>query len=286
MKRCTFFKALIQISTLSSTSSRYSARRSLTTSAKAMSQTEDWPAKAYESQHTEWPYKPSDFARYDETADSRFYAAPRINIQHIDDHAISSLKRYYAKSLPKKGRIVDLCTSWTSHFPPATVDAINAGNVKVYGVGMSGPEMEANAHLNAGWVVHDLNEDAEFPDRDLSLEEEGDVLFDAATCVVSIDYLTQPRAVLSRLWSITRPGGTVHLVVSDRRFPTKAIAMWDRSSKSQRLQIVGDYLHFAGWKDIEFVDLSGTSQGGFGIADEGFSRAHDPLWVVRGVKKE
>lgn len=255
-----------------------------------MSQMEDWPTKAYRPQHTEWPYKSPDFARYDETADSRFYASPRINVQHIDDHAISALKKYYAGSLPKKGRIVDLCTSWTSHFPPVTVDAIKDGDMLAFGVGMSGPEMKANAHLNAGWVVHDLNENPEFPDRDISRREGGQVLFDAATCVVSIDYLTQPRAVLTHLRTITRPGGVVHLVVSDRRFPTKAIAMWDRSSKGQRLQIVGDYLHFAGWKEIEFVDLGGNSrgqsQGDFGDADEGFRRTHDPLWVVRGVKKE
>jgi hypothetical protein len=90
-------------------------------------------------------------------------------------------------------------------------------------------------------------------------------------------------------------GGTVHLVISNRRFPTKAIRMWESSSEEERLQIVGDYLHFSGWKDIEIVDLSGSQEQsqGQGQGQAGLGRflgaliggGHDPLWVVRGVKR-
>lgn len=42
-------------------------------------------------------------------------------------------------------------------------------------------------------------------------------------------------------------------------------------SEKERLEMVGDYLHFAGFEGIEVVTLS-----------EG--RRSDPLWVVRGLR--
>jgi hypothetical protein len=67
---------------------------------------------------------------------------------------------------------------------------------------------------------------------------------------------------------------------------------------------VGDYLHFAGWKNIEIVELSNgriepdqaeqaqTSSGGgasslqglFGMM--GMMRGRDPLWVVRARRED
>lgn len=248
-----------------------------------------FPTKCYEPQHTQWPYKPADFARHDEAPDAEFYDQPRIDVQHIDDHAIANLKRYYSQTLPRKGRIVDLCTSWTSHFPSETVEAVEKKDLHVFGVGMNKAEMDANPCLNTGNVEWDLNHDPKFPpqsDTSDTGDEKGTHVYDAATCVVSIDYLTQPREVLEHLHTMTKHGGTVHLVVSDRRFPTKAIAIWDKLSKRERLQTVGDYLHFAGWKEIEFVDLSDNrkSEHNFGEAPD-FWRMHDPLWIVRGVKR-
>ena len=48
--------------------------------------------------------------------------------------------------------------------------------------------------------------------------------------------------------------------------------------------MVGDYLWFSGWRDVEIVEVSdgrGGRNGGFmGWMGGGV----DPLWVVRGVK--
>ena len=58
--------------------------------------------------------------------------------------------------------------------------------------------------------------------------------------------------------------------------------------------MVGDFLWFAGWREIEIVELSdGTLKDGEGDGDDGGlkgmmaawlgSGRRDPLWVVRGV---
>ncbi|KAF2654443.1 hypothetical protein K491DRAFT_679703 [Lophiostoma macrostomum CBS 122681] len=304
MKRFPFFGHLHRItnSSISTATARISAfawASSNMSTSPSPSQPQPFPIKRYEPQHSSWPYKASDFSRHDETPDDIFYAAPRINVQHIDAYAIANLKRYYQDALPETGQIVDLCTSWTSHFPANVIEAVDNKELKVFGVGMNTDEMEANPHLTRGWVSWDLNADPEFlllhgPMGQRVHGEEAE-RFDAATCVVSIDYLTKPREVLQHLREQhMKEGGTVHLVISNRRFPTKAIRMWESASEDDRLQIVGDYLHFSGWKDIEIVDLSGSqgqdsqdqSQAGVSrFLSALLGRGHDPLWVVRGVKR-
>lgn len=60
-----------------------------------------------------FPYHPTDFHRADESPDPDFYSTPRF-VTHIDDHAIALLKKYYAEALPRRGRVLDLCSSWAS----------------------------------------------------------------------------------------------------------------------------------------------------------------------------
>jgi hypothetical protein len=76
-------------------------------------------------------------------------------------------------------------------------------------------------------------------------------------------------------------GGTIHLAVSNRCFPSKAIALWLRLDESQRLALVANYLHFSEFKAIEVVDVvEGRAVGRW----EGEWGVNDPLWVVRGRK--
>ncbi|RMY44470.1 hypothetical protein D0863_16211 [Hortaea werneckii] len=269
---------------------------------------------------------------------------PRF-VTHIDDAAIASLRAYYAQVLPPvvsqtgpSPRILDLCSSWTSHFPSRIYDAVGKGEVEVWGLGMNARELERNPVFRdgGGWGVWDLNREGKGdvgvavkatilktvrgsggevevgspspstqPQHQEAGKEQGDTppLLDATTCVVSTDYLTQPLSVFSSLLRLTKPGGSVHLTISNRCFPTKAIARWLRVDEEERLQMVGDYLFFAGWKRIEIVELSdGRVRGsdgdgsGEGEGEQGglgaFMRAlgmdagrRDPLWVVRGVKE-
>ena len=264
-----------------------------------------YPTTPYTPRHTTWPYNPSDFTRQDSKPDTNFYSSPRF-VTHIDDAAIASLQSYYATVLPTKGRILDFCSSWISHYPPSIERAAAQTNdLKITGMGMNKAELDANKILNNGRLLIDLNANPESIVLALrsasaigSSEEE---LLDSSTCVVSIDYLTSPLPVLRSILSATKPGGTIRLTISNRCFPTKAMSRWLRVDEEERLQMVGDYLHFAGWKGIEIVELSDgkvdqqeqqdvegggarSLQGLFGMM--GMMGRRDPLWVVRGRRED
>ena len=217
---------------------------------------------------------------------------------HIDDAAIATLREYYDSTLPRKGRILDFCSSWVSHYPKAVEDAAESDELKITGLGMNKAELDANKVLNNGRLLVDLNED---PDINKALSEAKVIglndseRLDASTNVVSTDYLTQPIGVLKSLREATKTGGTVHLTISNRCFPTKAISRWLRVKEDERLLMVADFLHFAGWQKIEIVELSSgradvadqaeQSQGGLqGIMAWMGMNSRDPLWVVRAVK--
>lgn len=267
----------------------------------AASNMSTWSTTPYKARHQQWPYTSRDFDRQDASTDTDFYDTPRF-VTHIDDAAIASLKLYYEDVLPRKGRILDFCSSWISHFPSSREEAAHAGQLQVVGLGMNHKELAANPILNGGRVLQDLNVDPTVPmtvcdtatTANLDGQPASDGLLDASTCVVSIDYLIKPVEVLKSLRERTRVGGSVHLVISNRCFPTKAISRWLEISESARLEMVGDYLYFAGWKDIEIIDLKsrdGDRQQQESSGSElqrvmqmmGMS-ATDPLWVVRGIK--
>ncbi|EMD00378.1 hypothetical protein BAUCODRAFT_118157 [Baudoinia panamericana UAMH 10762] len=258
-----------------------------------------WPVKSYQPRHTSWPYSPSDFTRQDSTPDTGFYSAPRF-VTHIDDAAIATLREYYDSVLPRKGRVLDFCSSWISHYPASVETAAASGDLKVTGLGMNKAELDANKVLNNGKLLVDLNDNPNIARalQDAKLVGQSDAeKLDASTNVVSTDYLTQPVEVLKSLREVTRTGGSVHLTISNRCFPTKAISRWLHVDEEERLLMVGDFLHFAGWKGIEIVELSngkveesqqqqsGASQTGLQslMSWMGMNR-RDPLWVVRAVK--
>ena len=127
------------------------------------------------------------FDRADESDDGRFYEPDRF-VTHIDDDAIAAVGALYDEldiGRRGNGRVLDLCSSWISHFtaPPPELVVL----------GMNDAELAANTAATAS-VVHDLNVDPTLPFDDAS--------FDDAVCCVSVDYLTRPLEVFAR----GRPG--------------------------------------------------------------------------------
>ena len=189
------------------------------------------------------------FARSDETEDAEFYAYPRY-VTHIDDGAIAAVGALY-QELAVRGAVLDLMSSWVSHF----VTAPEALTV----LGMNADELAANPQAAAG-VVHDLNADPRMPFADDA--------FDHATCCVSVDYLTDPVAVFRDVARVVRPGGLFVTTFSNRLFPTKAIRGWLYSGDAAHLQIVADYFAAAGGFEPASTRQCATPPGG------------DPLYAV------
>ena len=101
-----------------------------------MASANQWPVKSYTPRHSSWPYREEDFTRQDPSPDNSFYSTPRF-VTHIDDAAIATLREYYESSLPKKGRMLDFCSSWVSHYPSSVQEAADSGDLKITGLGMS-----------------------------------------------------------------------------------------------------------------------------------------------------
>ena len=126
---------------------------SASASAPGSTNQRQWNPKPYKPRHDTWPYKPSDFTRSDPSSDDSFYDAPRF-VTHIDDAAIASLRKYYDAVLPHQGRILDFCSSWISHYPPAVEQAARKGELRVIGMGMNQKELAANEVLSAGCLLY------------------------------------------------------------------------------------------------------------------------------------
>jgi SAM-dependent methyltransferase len=171
------------------------------------------------------------FHRADESADDGFYAADRF-VTHIDDGAIDTVGRLYRHlglGTGERPRVLDLMSSWISHFLDDPVELV--------ALGMNERELRTNRQARS-YVVHDLNDDPTLPFDDHR--------FDAATCCVSIDYLVRPIDVVRELARVVRPGGTVVFTFSNRCFPTKVIRGWMAISEQQRCDLVARYLELAG----------------------------------------
>ena len=200
---------------------------------------------------------PEAFAKRDPSDDALFYRPARL-VTHIDEGAVAALGAHYAARLAPGSDVLDLMSSWVSHLPDAA--ALPLGHV--LGHGMNAAELAANPRLD-GWWVQDLNRDPRLPLPDASR--------DAALVCVGVQYLQRPVAVMAELARVLRPGGRAIVTVSDRCFPTKAVAAWLALDLRGRAALVRAYLEAAGL-------------GGVGATVLADGRAGDPLVAVEGAR--
>ena len=163
------------------------------------------------------------FSRVDESVDSAFYDVARL-VTHIDEGAVTEVSRLYDELGLADGAVLDLCSSWISHFAHRPQ--------KLVALGMNEAELARNGQAHS-YVVMDLNERPVLPFEDES--------FDAATCCVSVDYLTRPIEVFEEVARVLRPGGMFCLTFSNRCFPTKAIRGWLQTEDQAHCALVADY---------------------------------------------
>lgn len=191
---------------------------------------------------------PEWFRRADETSDEAFYGQPRF-VAHIDDGAIAAVTQLYREYFPADGAILDLMSSWISHLPP------EARYRQVVGLGMNRAELAANARLS-GFVVQNLNDQPQLPFADGQ--------FDAAGLCVSIDYLTDPVAVLREAARVLQSGAPLVVTFSNRCFPAKAVAVWHALDDTGRCELVAAFFRQAGrslWAETEVFDRSPDGDG-------------------------
>jgi hypothetical protein len=193
------------------------------------------------------------FSRTDETDDGEFYAFDRL-VTHIDDGAIAAVGALYDDlnlSDPTSGPVLDICSSWISHF--------STKPERLVVTGMNAAELAANGMADERHV-RDLNVDPTLPFDDAA--------FGAVTCCVSVDYLTKPLDVFAEATRVLRPGGVFVCTFSNRCFPTKAIRGWLHTDDRGRCRIVETYFGMTAGFDEPTVGLRNPNASG------------DPLFAV------
>lgn len=90
----------------------------------------------------EIPFTKKDFFRADEGDDENFYTLPRL-VYHIDEPAVASLTQYYRANIKPGSEILDICSSWVSHYPLEFKDEMK----RISATGMNPLELMANDQL-------------------------------------------------------------------------------------------------------------------------------------------
>lgn len=184
------------------------------------------------------------FRRVDESSDDLFYRIPRF-VTHIDTAAIQAVTDLYRTHIPVGAVVLDLMSSWVSHFPE------DVEYQRRIGLGMNARELARNKQLDE-WIVHDLNKRPVLPFADNE--------FDAVTLCVSIDYLTDPVAVLMEIGRVLKKQAPLLITYSNRFFETKATTAWLSLSEHDRKYLLRTWLQDAGvFTDIDYVDCSPAS---------------------------
>lgn len=220
-----------------------------------------------------WQYTAADFERLDESDDDLMYATPRIGVTHLDEASLFALTEVYRRlfdsfhSLAVTPSILDLCSSWTSHFPADYCNQNDGSKMHVTVHGLNAEELKQNSSATHRHV-QDLNKHPRLP--------WGDESFDCVTNAFSVHYLTKPREVFAEIFRVLKPGGVTVIAHSHRSFIEKCTRVWSREmyDGEGHALILRNYLlgcvPSGSWAHVQSVDVS--PQHG------------DPLWIVVAVK--
>ena len=206
----------------------------------------------------------SQRTKLDGSDDRLFYAEPRF-VHHLDRPFRDRLTALYRERIPPCATVLDLMSSWVSHFPE------DIHYDRVIGHGLNEQELAANRRLDSHWLQN-LNLDQSIPLKDSSI--------DATLMVAGWQYLQYPEAVAAELLRITRPKGQIIVAFSNRMFFSKAPQIWTDYGDSDHLAYVAAVLKAQGWEAPSQIAEQTQAAGVMGwIGGKG-----DPFMAVIATK--
>lgn len=216
--------------------------------------------------NTDYGDDPDGLSRLDSEDDSVFYQDPRM-VQHLDSMALGTLNRLYKRLLPVGGDVLDIMASHDSHLQGIDLRTLHV-------IGLNQKELTANHDANVS-MIHDLNEEPVIMLTDESI--------DAVVCTVSIEYLTNPIAIIAEVRRVLRSGGIFIITLSNRWFPTKSIRIWSQLHEFERVGLVTQWLANCGFKQLHTYSERGQSRPEDDRYIDTYPTA-DPIHAVWGFK--
>ena len=201
-----------------------------------------------------------DRNKSDISDDEIFYQQPRF-VHHLSDSFRNRLTSLYSEYLFNHHIILDLMSSWVSHFPS------NISYKKVIGHGMNEAELSSNERLDR-FFVQNLNKKQNMPIEDSSI--------DVGLIVAGWQYLQYPEKVSLELSRVIKSDSLLIISFTNRAFWTKAPNIWTYSSEEKRIEYVTSVLTSNGWRIENILNEKTQDKKLFGF----YSSESDPFFSV------
>lgn len=188
---------------------------------------------------------------------------------HLDEKAIKEIEALHSQLLPAHSRVLDLMSNRSSYL----ADSYATGMMT--GLGNNEDALNGNNRLDT-YIEQDINDNIKFPFEDNS--------FDDAICTLSIEYVTNPFAIMKEVARVVEKGGKFIITFSDNGV-SNAISLWGQLHPFERMQLVLEYFRLT---EI-FIDINTFSKRGvprpWDDKQSHEKRLSDPVYAVWGTVK-
>ena len=201
-----------------------------------------------------------DRGKIDIADDEFFYQQPRY-VHHLSDSFRNRLTNLYLEYLCSHHVILDLMSSWVSHFPN------HIKFKKVIGHGLNEAELDSNKRLDLFWVQN-LNQTQNMPIEDSSI--------DVGLIVAGWQYLQYPEKISLELSRIIKSDSLLIISFTNRAFWSKSPNIWTYSSEVKRIEYVTSVLIDNGWRIEKILNEKTYQHKLFGL----YKSESDPFFSV------